>query len=58
MKIEKILNNNVVVIIDEGVEKVVMGRGLAFKKSVGDPVDEAVINKVFALSSAANGMFQ
>ncbi|GAB7203298.1 hypothetical protein OS31_36500 [Dickeya oryzae] len=36
MKIAKILNNNVVTVIDEqGNEQVVMGRGLAFKKTAG-----------------------
>jgi uncharacterized membrane protein YkoI len=36
MKIDKILNNNVVIIKDHsGVEKIVMGRGLAYKKGIG-----------------------
>ncbi len=52
MKIAKILNNNVVVVQDErGREQVVMGRGLAFQKRVGDALDTALIEKVFALQS-------
>ena len=52
MKIAKILNNNVVVVVDEHQrEQVVMGRGLAFQKRSGDAVDEAKIEKVFALQS-------
>lgn len=52
MVIEKILNNNVVVIKDrKGLEKIVMGRGLAFQKKVGDDFDEAKVDKVFALTS-------
>lgn len=52
MKIEKILNNNVVVIHDEkGIEKIVMGRGLAFKKRVGDTIDEKEIDKEFYLAN-------
>ncbi|HHZ8845812.1 TPA: BglG family transcription antiterminator LicT [Enterobacter cloacae] len=52
MKIAKILNNNVVVVQDErGGEQVVMGRGLAFQKRVGDDLDTALIEKVFALQS-------
>ncbi len=52
MKIAKVLNNNVVVVQDEqGREQVVMGRGLAFQKRVGDSLDTAQIEKVFALQS-------
>lgn len=52
MLIAKILNNNVVVILDaQQREQVVMGRGLAFQKRVGDALDESRIEKVFALQS-------
>jgi len=52
MKIAKILNNNVVVVLDEqGREQVVMGRGLAFQKRIGDVVPKENIEKVFALQS-------
>lgn len=51
MIIEKILNNNVVVIKENNVEKIVMGRGLAFQKKVGDEFDESKVDKVFALTS-------
>jgi beta-glucoside operon transcriptional antiterminator len=52
MKIAKILNNNVVVILDEqGREQVVMGRGLGFQKQVGDVLAGDKIEKVFALKS-------
>lgn len=51
MIIHKILNNNVIVILNENnEEQVVMGRGLAFKKRVGDEVDENIVDKVFSLS--------
>jgi beta-glucoside operon transcriptional antiterminator len=50
MKIAKILNNNVVVVLNEhGLEQVVMGRGLAFQKRVGETLDSAKVEKVFAL---------
>lgn len=53
MLIEKILNNNVVVVKDEKHrEKIVMGRGLAFKKKVGDEFDDSLVDKVFNLSSS------
>ncbi|QTF08747.1 transcriptional antiterminator BglG [Brenneria izadpanahii] len=52
MKIAKILNNNVVTVIDENNnESVVMGRGLGFKKHTGDSLDESLIEKVFSLKS-------
>ena len=52
MRIERILNNNAVFIKDEkDMEKIVMGRGLAFKKKVGDEFDQNMIEKVFILSN-------
>nr|WP_297173015.1 PRD domain-containing protein [uncultured Agathobaculum sp.] len=52
MKIEKILNNNVVVALDEnGVEVVLMGRGLAFGRHAGDSVEEDKVEKRFTLNS-------
>ena len=55
MKIGKILNNNVVVIFEEGkTEKIVMGRGIAFGKKVGDIIDEGKIDKTFLLENSDN----
>ena len=52
MKIAKVLNNNVVVVLDAHQrEQVIMGRGLAFQKRPGDQLDERRIEKVFALQS-------
>jgi len=52
MQIAKVLNNNVVVVLDEHRrEQVVMGRGLAFQKRVGDLLDESKVEKIFALQS-------
>ncbi|MDU5109940.1 MAG: PRD domain-containing protein [Clostridium sp.] len=51
MIIDKILNNNVIVILGKNnEEQIVMGRGIAFKKRVGDEIDESMIDKVFTLS--------
>lgn len=54
MVINKILNNNVVMIIDDvsGLERVVMGRGIAFNKKLGDVIDETKIEKVFMLTNS------
>lgn len=52
MDIYKILNNNVVVILDsKDREQIVMGRGIAYKKKCGDKLDERQIDKVFSLSN-------
>lgn len=51
MIIEKILNNNVVVINEQGLEKIVMGKGLAFQKKPGDEFDESRVDKVFTLNN-------
>jgi beta-glucoside operon transcriptional antiterminator len=60
MTIRKILNNNVIVTTGSaGQEIVAMGRGLAFGRKLGEPVDEARIEKVFTLSNReVAGKFQ
>lgn len=50
MVIHKILNNNVVTIIDENnKEAVVMGRGIAFQKKKGDEIEKEKVEKIFLL---------
>ncbi|WP_047985503.1 BglG family transcription antiterminator LicT [Ornithinibacillus californiensis] len=52
MKIKKVLNNNVVITENEqNEEMVVMGKGLAFQKKVGQSVDESKIEKTFRLQN-------
>ena len=60
MKIEKILNNNVVVILDEsGTECIIMGKGIAFNKKNGDLINDENVDKIFSLKNkAANDQFQ
>ncbi len=60
MRIYKILNNNVAVIMDEnGQEKIVMGRGICFHKKAGEEIGEDTVDKTFCLSTAdANNKFQ
>lgn len=60
MIIDRVLNNNVVIIKDEnGIEQVVCGKGIAFKKKSGDFVDEKEVNKVFILKDKVkNKRFQ
>jgi beta-glucoside operon transcriptional antiterminator len=50
MIITKIFNNNAIIAKDQKRDEfVVMGRGLAFKKSAGEQVEEHLIEKVFVL---------
>ncbi|WP_353949105.1 BglG family transcription antiterminator LicT [Sporolactobacillus sp. Y61] len=50
MRIKKIYNNNVLLAEnDKHVEKVVMGRGIAFKKRADEEVDTSKIEKTFIL---------
>ena len=60
MKIYKILNNNVAVVFGEnGQEKIVMGKGICFKKKAGDEIESDVIDKEFFLSGEeAHNKFQ
>lgn len=52
MLINKVLNNNVITIINEDNEEaVVMGRGIAFQKKKGDAIDEEKIDKIFVLKN-------
>lgn len=47
MTIEKVINNNVVVVIENGKEAVIMGRGIGFQKKKGDPLEEDKVTKRF-----------
>lgn len=52
MRISKILNNNSAVVTDErGNEKVVVGKGICFRKKVGDQMNMSAVEKTFQLSS-------
>lgn len=60
MEIWKALNNNVAVVLDSsGREKIVMGKGICFKKTAGDQIADGMIDKTFLLSGMeANSKFQ
>lgn len=50
--ISKVINNNVVSAYDdEQHELVIMGRGIAFQKKSGDPIDQERIEKVFSIQN-------
>ena len=60
MRVEKTINNNIVVSSDEfHRETIVMGRGLGFKKKTGDQIDEAKVEKIFTINDQkSNTNFQ
>lgn len=51
MKVIKVINNNLVKSIDEKDNEIlVMGCGLGFKKTIGDEINDKLIDKVYKLS--------
>jgi len=51
VKIEKILNNNAVISTKNEEEIIIIGRGLAFNKRVGDDINKQQIDKIFTLEN-------
>ncbi|OEL09324.1 BglG family transcription antiterminator LicT [Staphylococcus equorum] len=51
MKINKIINNNVISVTQNNQERVVMGKGIGFQKEEGDIVEESKIDKIFDLNN-------
>lgn len=49
MKINRLINNNIVSVNEDGIEKIVMGKGLGFGKKSGDSVDESRVEKIFII---------
>lgn len=54
--IHKILNNNVIITLNEqNQEMILMGRGIGFKKNIGDNYDPLLTEKRFKISDEHNG---
>lgn len=52
MKVDKVINNNLVRSHDEsGREVLVMGRGLGFKRTPGDSIEKEKVEKIYVLQS-------
>ena len=49
MYIKRVYNNNVVMVDDAGIERIAVGKGIAFGRKRGDVLDSASIEKVFTL---------
>ncbi|MGT2928870.1 BglG family transcription antiterminator LicT [Streptococcus dentasini] len=52
MKIERVYNNNVVQVNENGQEAILMGKGLGFQKKSGDSIDPEKIEKRFVLQQS------
>lgn len=53
MRIDKVYNNNVVLVKgDNNEEIIVMGRGLGFQKKPGDEIDASLIEKTFVMQDS------
>lgn len=58
MKIEKIFNNNVILLEDENQKEIiVMGKGIGFKKNRGEDIDFSKVDKKFVLSDSIADRF-
>lgn len=52
MKIDKIINNNLIRTFDNnGKEVLVMGCGLGFQKKIGEAIDQSKIEKIYAIEN-------
>ncbi|MFL2101513.1 BglG family transcription antiterminator LicT [Desemzia sp. FAM 24101] len=55
MEVKKVINNNIVKSIDSNQNEVlVMGKGIGFKRSLGDPIDESAVEKVYTSTKDMN----
>ena len=55
MKIDKIINNNLIRTFDNnGKEVLVMGCGLGFQKKIGDTIDQSKIEKIYAIENKSD----
>ncbi|GGP07567.1 BglG family transcription antiterminator LicT [Oceanobacillus neutriphilus] len=53
MKLKKVYNNNVVLAENSrNLEHIIIGRGIAFNKKIGDQIEDSMIEKLFVLQSA------
>ncbi|MBM7690540.1 transcription antiterminator BglG [Enterococcus ureilyticus] len=55
MEVKKVINNNIVKSLDaEGHEVLVMGKGIGFKKNIGDIIEDTLIEKVYTSNADSN----
>ncbi|WP_431086616.1 BglG family transcription antiterminator LicT [Paenibacillus sp. 8b26] len=49
MNLKKVLNNNAVIAMKDDQEVIIIGRGIAYGRSIGDVLDDRLIDKIFTL---------
>ena len=59
MKIDKIINNNLIRTFDNnGKEILLMGCGLGFQKKIGDTIDRSKIEKIYAIENKKENLYK
>lgn len=54
MRIKKVINNNILCVVDgKGSEMIVTGKGLGFKRKIGERVDPALFEKTYHMEGKA-----
>ena len=54
MRIKKVINNNILCVVDDtGGEMIVTGKGLGFKRKIGERVDPALFEKTYHMEGKA-----
>lgn len=55
MEVKKVINNNIVKSLDaDGHEVLVMGKGIGFKKNIGDVIEDSLIEKIYTSNADLN----
>lgn len=53
MRIHRAVNNNMVIVLDEnGQERILMGKGIGYRRHSGDEFDESLVDKEFRLAAS------
>lgn len=54
MRVKKVINNNILCVVDDkGSEMIVTGRGLGFKRKTGERIDPALVEKTYHVEGKA-----
>lgn len=54
MRIKKVINNNILCVVDDqGSEMIVTGKGLGFKRKIGERIDPVLFEKTYHMESKA-----
>ena len=54
VRIKKVINNNILCVVDEkGGEMIVTGRGIGFKRKIGERIDPALFEKTYRMEGKA-----